>query len=82
MICLIQHFEADFPKNVSLKILNTGIVLKTFTHVLCLLVPSADNICKQFSPYKTLAWSSGFKLSGVHWYYKESVYLQDIILLK
>ena len=34
MIFLIQHFEADFPWKVSLKILNSGIILKTFTHVL------------------------------------------------
>ena len=32
IICLIQHFEAGFPKKVSLKILNFGIILKTFTH--------------------------------------------------
>ena len=30
IICLIQHFEADIPKKVSLKILNLRIVLKTF----------------------------------------------------
>ena len=29
----IQDFEADFPWKVSLKILNSGIILKTFTHV-------------------------------------------------
>ena len=32
IICLIQHFEADFLWKVSLKILNLGIILKTFTH--------------------------------------------------
>ena len=32
MISLIQNFEADFPQKVSLKILNSGIILKTFTH--------------------------------------------------
>ena len=33
MISLVQHFEADFLWNlVSLKILNSGILLKTFTH--------------------------------------------------
>ena len=30
MVCLIQHFEADFLWKVSLKILNSGIILKTF----------------------------------------------------
>ena len=30
---LIQHFEADFLWKVSLKILNSGIILKTFTDV-------------------------------------------------
>ena len=33
MISLIQHFEADFLWKVNLKILNSGIILKTFTHV-------------------------------------------------
>ena len=32
IISLIQHFEADFLWKVSLKILNSGIILKTFTH--------------------------------------------------
>ena len=32
MTCLIQHFEADFLWKVSLKILISGIILKTFTH--------------------------------------------------
>ena len=32
MISLIQHFEADFQWKVSLKILNSGTILKTFTH--------------------------------------------------
>ena len=31
-ICLIQDFEADFLWKVSLKILNSGIILKTFQH--------------------------------------------------
>ena len=31
IISLIQHFEADFLWQVSLKILNSGIILKTFT---------------------------------------------------
>ena len=33
MIFLIQHFEADFLWKVSLKILNSGIILKPFIHV-------------------------------------------------
>ena len=33
IICLIQDF--DFPKKVSLKILNSGLTLKTFTHACC-----------------------------------------------
>ena len=33
MVSLIQHFEADYLWKVSLKILNSGIILKTFTHV-------------------------------------------------
>ena len=33
IILPIQHFEADFLWKVSLKILNSGVILKTFTHV-------------------------------------------------
>ena len=33
MVSLFQHFEVDFLWKVSLKILNSGIILKTFTHV-------------------------------------------------
>ena len=33
-ISIIQHFEADFLWKVSLKILNSGIILITFTHAL------------------------------------------------
>ena len=32
-ISQIQHFEADFLSKVSLKILYSGLILKTFTHV-------------------------------------------------
>ena len=32
MISLMQHFEDDFLWKVILKILNSGIILKTFTH--------------------------------------------------
>ena len=31
IISLIQHFEADFLWKVSFKILNSGLILKTFT---------------------------------------------------
>ena len=47
MSFLIQHFEADFLWKVSLKILNSVLVLKTFTHVLtgnwAMLFPSTLN---------------------------------------
>ena len=33
IIWLIQHFEADFLWKVSLKILNSGLIRKTFIHV-------------------------------------------------
>ena len=32
MVSLIQHFEADFLWKDSLKILNSGLILKTFTN--------------------------------------------------
>ena len=31
----IQNFETDFLLKVSLKILNSGLILKTFTHAIC-----------------------------------------------
>ena len=37
MIFLIQNFEADFLWKVSLKILNSEIILKTFTHAFLLV---------------------------------------------
>ena len=33
MTCLIQYFDADFPWKVSLKILNSGMTMKTLTYV-------------------------------------------------
>ena len=33
MVPIIQHFEADFLWKVSLKILNSGIILIAFTHM-------------------------------------------------
>ena len=38
IISLIQRFEADFLWKVSLKILNSGLILKTFTHVAVSLI--------------------------------------------
>ena len=35
IICLIQHFEAEFLWKVGLEILNSEIILETFTHVYC-----------------------------------------------
>ena len=32
MICLIQDFEAGFLRKVSLKILNSGLIMFFFTH--------------------------------------------------
>ena len=44
-LCLIQDFEADFLWKVSVKIPNSGIILKTFTHVLC--------VCDQYQSLMT-----------------------------
>ena len=41
--CLIQDFEADFLWKVSFKILNSGIILKTFTHVITKLESGTSN---------------------------------------
>ena len=34
IISLIQHFEADFLQKISLKIPNSGLILKAFTHAI------------------------------------------------
>ena len=45
-ICLIQHFEADFLWKARFKILNSGIILKTFTHAYYRCRPSGNsNTC-------------------------------------
>ena len=44
----IQHFEADFLWKVSLKILNSGIIPKTFTHVLGFICFDALHPSQQF----------------------------------
>ena len=50
MIPLIQQFEADFLWKVSLKILNSGIILKTFTHEgLRVISLTGDNLHKGFT---------------------------------
>ena len=46
MIPLIQHFEADFLWKVSLKILNSEMILKTFTHALWQTVKTQINAKK------------------------------------
>ena len=40
IISLIQNFEDDFQWKVILKIMNSGTMLKTFTH---------DNVCKKYN---------------------------------
>ena len=66
MTSLIQHFEADFLWKVSLKILNSRIILKTFTYVILPLI----FVLKMFSAYGVLQIchvSSGSKLfANVH----------------
>ena len=45
IISQIQHFEADFLWKVSLKILNSGLILKTFTHAhAAAMVPHAAGV--------------------------------------
>ena len=44
IISLIQHFEDDFLWKASLKILKSGIILKTFTHGVALSLPTASMI--------------------------------------
>ena len=50
---LIQHFEADFHWKVSLKIMNSGIILKTFVHVYLIGWPESSSSVKRHFIYKT-----------------------------
>ena len=59
-VCLIQHFEADFLWKVSLKILNSGLILTTFTHVLAL---GTHN--KKFNEPLSLTLVDGLMVSAV-----------------
>ena len=49
MITLIQHFEADFLWKVSLKILNSGKILKTFIHELFYILPLEAMILARYN---------------------------------
>ena len=60
MISLIQQFEADFLWKVSLKILNSGIILKTFTHVNMLTVSAK-------APVTIIFHSTNFVKLVSHW---------------
>ena len=52
IISLIQHFEADFPKKVRFKILNSGLFLKSFTHVYLVHdMKPVNGLCKQVTAY-------------------------------
>ena len=59
MISLIQHFEAGFPQKVSLKILKSGIILKTFTHGDT--IPTPLHIYKWSKTFCFLYWRAKFK---------------------
>ena len=48
IISIIQHFEADFLWKVSLKILNSGLILKTFTHGVMITVVKQNNLYNKF----------------------------------
>ena len=41
---VIQHFEADFLWKFSLKILNSGIILKTLTHAIYTYIGEAVEV--------------------------------------
>ena len=60
IICLIQHFEADFLWKVSLKILNSGIILKTFTHGDIRVKPTVALLCCSFIAVAIVSKLSSF----------------------
>ena len=45
IIILNQDFEADFLWKVSLKILNSGIILKTFTNAFIFVISAIHVVC-------------------------------------
>ena len=59
IIYLIQHYEADFQQKVSLKILNSGIILKTFTYA------SYFVSCEQ--QWHSQAYPSALSDKGLHY---------------
>ena len=59
IILLIQHFEADFLWKVSLKILNSEIILKTFTHV------GLDSNCMDVQADLSLRWALIYVVTGL-----------------
>ena len=59
MVSLIQDFEADFLWKVSLKILNSGILLKTFIHTYA-QNPSLNVHAALYSEATDLKFSSCF----------------------
>ena len=75
IICLIRHFKADFLWKVSLKTLNSGLILKIFTHVI------QHTVCIHFQntiPYN-VSWNHCRRSSaGFLW---KSKYIIYIVLL-
>ena len=77
----IQHFEADFLWKVSLKVLNSGLILKTFTHEYgnYRICPYKCTSCRTFSRFFFLFWkqwgsrSAGFRWSQLIWIHSFSV---------
>ena len=64
MTSVIQDFEADFLWKVGLKMLNSGMILKTFTHALIFTTENVHNLLNSLG--KHVLWCS------------EKAYLQDI----
>ena len=74
-ICLIQDFETDFLWKVSLRILNSGIILKTFTHTF-----HVNPLCWQIiKPYFILLMSSDANLKS--WSVKLTTFSSFLICL-
>ena len=82
MVSLIQHFEADFLWKVSIKILNSGIILKTSTQrVYTVSLPEDQSCCYDFLSMKQFNFCSSFSMKTivtVQSLYSSSSYYMDL----
>ena len=86
IISLTQYFEADFLWKVSFKIMNSGLILKTVTHVLAsgyfyhLLITFSKSFNPDQAPIELPSWSRSKQFATLIDYLKE--FFEKLILKK